>query len=385
MIIFLKGPLETLNYFIDEMAKGTEAAVFLNPYDSDFAEKVRALDAQIDANTHVITFNNIGVKVTVGDGNYWEIKKVKLHNIQVDAPAWYLDTLDLNLNCMQIISVDRYHDEFIKRYYPIYETSKFLPHGGVKMEEYIREYEDREIEVIYLGSLHEMRNEMQGLDMFADGGRELYQIFYQMMWENPHVPIEKIMEVYTAQINTELTDEMQKKCMQALYHSAVNNIRAVYQEKIIAVLAEAGIPVTIYSGGGWKRLEENYPEYVTVRGRVSPEECIRLMGNSKICLNIQPWFKAGAHERVYNAMLNEAVCVSDTSEYLLENFENGYDIVFYELDNLAVLVDNIKYLLANPEYAKSIIHNQKQKVMKSTWKDRLQNIVNDKFAEGDFV
>lgn len=386
MIIFMKGKLETLNYFIDEMAKGTEDAVFLNSYDKDFSNKIRVLDSAINEDTHVITFNNIGIKLMVGNVNYWEMKRVKLHNIQVDAAAWYIDTLDLNLKCMQIISIDRYHNQYVKRYYPIYETSKFLPHGGVKMEESIRKYEDREIDVIYLGGMHEVHHAASKLDMFADQGKELYEIFYQTMWDNPNIAIETIMEIYTRDINPNLSDEMQRECMQALYEFVVNNIRSVYQEKIISVLAENGIPVTIYSGGGWKKLQEKYPEYIKVEDRVSSEECIRLIGNSKICLNIQPWFKAGAHERIYNAMLNEAVCVTDTSEYLLENFENGYDIVFYELDKLEDLAADIKYLLQQPDYAKFIIENQKKRVEQSLWSNRLQNIILDKFEAGkDFV
>lgn len=63
----------------------------------------------------------------------------------------------------------------------------------------------------------------------------------------------------------------------------------------------------------------------------------RLICESKITLKILPWLKYDAHERIYNATLNGAVCVSDASEYLMEHFENGKNIVFYELDKLGDL------------------------------------------------
>lgn len=132
MIIFLKGKLETLNYFIDEMAVRTKDAVFIDTTtDSGFFLKIDELDNEINENTHVITFNNAGVNFIIGEGkNYWELKKVKLHNIQVDAPIWYKSTLDLQLSCMQIVSIDGYHNKFIKRYYPIYQNCITVPHGG---------------------------------------------------------------------------------------------------------------------------------------------------------------------------------------------------------------------------------------------------------------
>lgn len=49
MIIFLKGKLETLNYFIDEMAVRTKDAVFIDTTDSGkFCLKIAELDKEIN-------------------------------------------------------------------------------------------------------------------------------------------------------------------------------------------------------------------------------------------------------------------------------------------------------------------------------------------------
>lgn len=375
MTIFLKGKLETLRYFIDEMAVRTRDAVFIDTTDPLFFAKIINLDNEINENTHVITFNNAGVNLPVGEGkNYWEIKKVKLHNILVDAPIWYKSTLDLHLNCMQIVSVDEYHNQFIKRFYPIYSNSIFVPHGGTGSQ-YVQDYDDREIEVLYLGGKQEVGKQIVELPMFADKGKNMREIFMQLMMENPSLPVEVIMDIYIREMAPELTEQMQIICIYAIYMDVVRYIRGMYQEKIVETLAQAGIPVTIYSGGSWYKLGEKYPKNICVKERVSSAKCIKLIGNSKICLNIQPWFKAGAHERVFNAMLNEAVCVTDTSEYLLQNFTHGRDIVFYELEHLEQLSENIKYLLANPECAKFIIQNQKRRAANQTWADRLDEII----------
>lgn len=110
------------------------------------------------------------------------------------------------------------------------------------------------------------------------------------------------------------------------------------------------------------------------------------MRNSKITLNIMPWFKYGAHDRIYNAMLNGSVCVTDTSEYLKKHFENGKNIIFYELNQLDNLVKNVHLLLENPGFAKSIIENQKRTAANSTWSNRVHNILEQRFEEGvDFI
>lgn len=59
-------------------------------------------------------------------------------------------------------------------------------------------------------------------------------------------------------------------------------------------------------------------------------------------MNVMPWFKDGAHDRVFNSMLNGAVCFTDWSRYLTENLRDGEDIFFYELDALECLPDMVQ-------------------------------------------
>lgn len=81
-----------------------------------FFEKLLAIDDRIDESTDVITFNNVGIALDmIGGENYWETKKVRLYNILVDAPAWYEGAFELGLKCMQVITIDRYHKEFVKK------------------------------------------------------------------------------------------------------------------------------------------------------------------------------------------------------------------------------------------------------------------------------
>lgn len=383
MTIFLKGKLEVLRYIVEQMAVRTKDAVFVDTTENDFFLQIFEMDSEIDENTHVITLNNAGVNLLLEGGeNYWELKNVKLHNIQVDPPIFYKSTLDLQLNCMQIVTVDGYHNQFVKHYYPVYQNSIFVPLGGARDAEHIKKYEEREIEILFLGGLQGAEEQQFEIPMLADKGKGLHEMAMQLMTEDPNLSVETFMEAYFQAVEPGLTEQVQLICIYAVYRDVVRAIRGMYQEKIIETLALAGIPVTIYSGGGWHKLGEAYPGIVTVKERVSFAECVGLIGNSKICLNIQPWFKYGAHDRVYNAMLNEVVCVTDISEYLVQHFTHGQDIIFYELNRLDKLVEDVKYVLANPDYAKMIIHNQKQRAVGQTWADRLEEIIGSCAVEG---
>ena len=89
-----------------------------------------------------------------------------------------------------------------------------------------------------------------------------------------------------------------------------------------------------------------------------------------------PWFKDGAHDRVYNSMTNGAVCVSDPSTYLSETLIDGSDLVFYSLNEIEALPDTIRDLLSNPEKAKTIAAHGYQTVMeKNTWKQRAETLI----------
>ena len=101
-------------------------------------------------------------------------------------------------------------------------------------------------------------------------------------------------------------------------------------------------------------------------------------------LNCMPWFKDGSHERIYNAMLNGAICVTDESKYLKEQFIHGQNIVFYELNDIPSLVENIKYLLSHSEVAEKIaLKGYCIAHERDTWERRLDTLLN--FMKEDVI
>ncbi|MCM1156656.1 MAG: glycosyltransferase [Roseburia sp.] len=387
MVIFLKGMLKTLDLFIDCMTEGMEDACIIDVSDHEaYIKRLRELDAQIDETTDVIAFNNTGLDVEAMGINYWEMKGVKFHNMYVDPPIWYMTTLEQNLSCMQIITVDANHKTFMETYFPRYNT-QFLPLAGVRLPEAAEiPYEERKIDVLYVGARKQQMSRHPEFDFLQGHDKEVFYTVKQILLQYPFMTPEKAYDICMSQLGIELAREDAILCLRAIQEEVVSEVRGYYQGKVIESLAAAGIHVDIYCRTGWEPVQEKYPEYIHLHESVTPWKCMELMRESKITLNIQPWFKYGSHDRVYNAMLNGSVCVSDTSDYLVKYFKNGRDIVFYELENMEGLVKNVRMLLANPGFAKVIMENQKKAVEHSTWKERLQNILEQKFEEGkDFI
>lgn len=387
MVIFLKGMLQTLDLFIDCMTESMENACVIDVSDYNaYIERLQELDTQIDETTDVITFNNVGLFVEAHGINYWEMKKVKFHNVYVDPPIWYMQILERNFTCMQIITVDANHKKFMDTYFPNYHA-QFLPLAGVRLPETAEiPYEDRKIDVLYVGSRKQRISMHSEFDFLQGHDKEIFYTIKQILLQYPFMTPEKAYDICMSQFGIELNREDTLLCLRAIQEQVVSEVRGYYQGKVIESLAAAGIDVDVYCPNGWEPIQEKYPDHIRLHDSVTPRQCMELMRESKITLNIQPWFKYGSHDRIYNAMLNGSVCVSDISDYLVKYFKNGRDIVFYELEDMDGLIKNVRMLLDNPGFAKVIMENQKKAAAHSTWKERLQNILEQRFEEGkDFI
>ena len=100
------------------------------------------------------------------------------------------------------------------------------------------------------------------------------------------------------------------------------------------------------------------------------------MKEYKIVVNIMPCFMDGSHDRVFNSLLAGAVCVTDKSKYLLEEFDDNENIVFYDINDTDKLPKIINGLLANEELMQKIADNGKQFCeSKHLWKHRVDSIL----------
>ncbi len=75
---------------------------------------------------------------------------------------------------------------------------------------------------------------------------------------------------------------------------------------------------------------------------------------AKCSLNVMPWFKDGAHDRIFNTTLNGSVLISDGSMYLQEILHDGEDCIRYDLKAMEEMPERVKALLADSERMQQI-------------------------------
>ena len=143
--------------------------------------------------------------------------------------------------------------------------------------------------------------------------------------------------------------------------------------KSVGFLVDNGIRPDVF-GGGWENAP--YADKLNIHGYVTYPESIEVISKAKVLFQDQAEFNDGAHDRVFTAMLNGTVVVSEYSQYLDEEFEDGKDIFLYDWKDGSNQVQIINALLKNEFIRTSVVKNAYEKVNNShRWINRAQSII----------
>ena len=215
--------------------------------------------------------------------------------------------------------------------------------------------EDRPYDVLYAGTLSRFLIE-QLIPDFKEypeiNGVTFSRECLETLMQHPSRTTEEVVEEKLRdafqQRDLELTEE---RLAEYLYGFRFLDGFAVsyFREMAVRVLVEHGIKVHVL-GLGWEQCDwamqnENFVHL----GKVDAKDVLPYMCKSKIVLNTMTWFKDGAHDRVFNGMLCGAAVVSDTSQYLEEQFVNHKEIEMFSLHQLMELPSMVEDLLQQDE------------------------------------
>jgi glycosyltransferase involved in cell wall biosynthesis len=240
-----------------------------------------------------------------------------------------------------VVCSDRNHVKYVERFYPNAHQSFFLPTGGEELSG--KSVRERTIDVLFIGSYkYHSEYDYDALD----------EQVMDYLITHPTETFEQAVEVSLKQTQPDMTDAVLKEAIERR-RFVDTNLSAMYRVEILRVLVENGVTVTVY-GNGWENTELYGNPHFLCHPPVSFEEGLALMGKSKIVLNQMAWFKDGASERIFNAMLQGAVSVTDDSIYLREILKDGEDVVFYSLSELERLPVLVSDLLRHPDRMRQI-------------------------------
>ncbi|MBD5502612.1 MAG: DUF4422 domain-containing protein [Lachnospiraceae bacterium] len=363
-----------LQYIMEQYRKafqdmGHEVLVFeATSVVEEFAKNIEKVflfhENGIDA---VITFNNQGFRMRLKEeAVLWDKWQIPCFNILVDHPMYYNDVLDQSPVEGIVVCADRKHVEYVKRFYPMVQRSFFLPTGGEELHPNPpkKPIADRPIDVLLIGSYK------YHTDYTYDAVDEMVMDY---LITHPQETMESAMEFCLKSVQPELSD-WELKLMLQKHCFIETNLCAMYRLEIVRSMVEAGINVCV-CGEGWENTDLYQHPNLKIYTRIPFMEGIALMEESKIVLNQMAWFKDGGSERIFNAMLQKAVCLTDDSIYLKEHFKHKEDIIFYSLSVLEELPGVVKELLEQPDKMQEIADNGYKKALTHhTWVRRAEEL-----------
>ena len=415
-IVMFAGGVETLEYFSRQMAVQFEKMGYLVFfYDlRDEEHSARKLRKFIrTGETVLVTFNFEGLEKEVGVykegiGYIWDSYKIPCYNIAADHPYFYHERLSDLPADYHHISIDRFQEQYFKEFYPEYYHEGFLPLAGTKLlvsgeGENIKEREEmlrkenpvgeknsgdvvemqRTGETVTHGKKYNVimtgnYTELSFFEPYINWINDEYAAFYRgIIGELIEKPWQTVEQVALAHCEREMGKEPNAELRIALSKMIFIDmyVRNYWRGKVVRTLVNAGVKVDVV-GKGWEKLEDvTCKENLIIHPQTDSLTCLEMISQSKISINVMPWFKDGAHDRVFNSILNGAVCVSDTSKYLCEELSEGEGICYYNLQELDKLPIKVKDLLQNEKEMQDIVARGTAKVQDMhTWAKRAEQI-----------
>lgn len=377
------GGTETLDYFSREMEKefqhmGCQTFLFDQEQEEESAEKLSRFAGYSDS--ILITFNFDGLRYETalfdGFGNlFWEERDIPCVNIAVDHPFFYPEFLDIQPENFHAVSIDRYHQKYLQKYYPRISSSCFLPLGGSSLysDGSFPPLEKRSYDVVFTGNYTPEHTFDKYIYRLGEEYAQFYLRIIEELISYPEKPDDLVME---AHLHEEFPDASDAEVANVIANMIFIDtyIRNYYRGEAVKKLAEGGVHIHCV-GHGWDKLPCKSPEYLSYEKNQCSLTCLKRMADARISLNVMPWFKDGAHDRVFNAMANGSICLTDHSIYLDEILTDGENALFYDLKNLNALPDLAKSLLADKSRMEAIATKGYALTMREhTWACRAQQL-----------
>lgn len=354
-IIIFESATDSLKTFARLMAEGFRE-IGCQVLMADMQDEDRAREAVYafasPGKTAALFFNHAGLNLlTKRRDSIWNELDVDCYDYIVDHPMYYHAAIIFPIRRLTFLCVDEYHQKFIERFYAGKVRSFFLPLAGIRSLHPAIPFEERSMDVLFTGAYlvdDSIEYHVQGL---GEGLKQMWLDCYDLLCTDTSLTLEAGMERCLAKRGATLPEE-DLRDMIRLFQDMDGILRSRARAEVIRTLANADVKVHIY-GEGWQFLDCKQ-ENLILHERIPFDETIPLIADAKMVLNVMPWFKSGVHDRVYSAMLNESVCLTDGSEFVARTLTDGREALIYSLEHLQELPGKVRHYLQRPRELKEI-------------------------------
>ena len=389
-IVLMQGGVETLDFFSRQLGDAFSSmghTVFYYDLSAGAASAKHLKKFAKSGETVLFTFNFEGLEREEGlfslrEGYFWQQYRVPCFNLCVDHPYWYenrfahlLEDEEHHPGTLALyhhLSVDRNHERYLKDYYPEFRSAGFLPLAGTGGS---ADPQQRDTDILFTGHY----TELPFFDASIHAINEEYADFYMgIIDELIQEPEKTVEEVALAHVRRETGSDSIRELRLVLYKMLFVDlyVRNYFRGKAVQTLCDAGFQVTVI-GKGWEKLPLKKKENLLIRPRTDSAGCLSALREAKLSLNVLPWFKDGAHDRIWNSVLNGAVCLTDPSVYLKEVLPDQTGVGYFSLRNMETELPALaEQLLSNPA-AREEIRSRGMPVAEQqhTWKQRAASLL----------
>ncbi len=315
------------------------------------------------------------LSVKIGDeGEYfWNYVNAPIYQVCVDFPIYIMDKMEAKLHNYYALCLDRYYCDVIKDYMSNIKDAYFFPPVGIEGNRKIS-WEERKREVVFIGTYSNYREWLLELEQQEAGIKKIGYLYFKTMCEHTELNQLQAFEMTLNKMDIQLEKEEFYQWFRMIDGIALAAV-AFQRERLIEVLLQGGITVEVF-GDSWKHSPFVDNRNLIIHEQIREQDYVSILEDTKISLNIMYCNKAGYSERYSYSMLNGAICLSDTAEYLEEEFKDGTEIVFYKLGELEKLPQIVRGILDNPQKACAISAAAYEKAQKRhCWKARVKQFL----------
>lgn len=298
----------------------------------------------------------------------FEVQADKYVTWLVDHPVLLNERLIMHrdMDNLWIGCVDQTHVTYLKDVID-YHNVFYLPHfGGISDK--IKKYKERNIEIFFPASYLDIEKFVNENTEWRTGAvKVISDLAINELKKNNEISVVQATKNVLEQMGETVDKQLITECMEVFGSYVDTYICRYYRTCVVKSLLDEGLQITV-AGSGWSDFKEKYQYKDSLNilsDNMSYEEVLDYIGNSKIVLNVFPWFKNGSHERVTSALLNGAICLSDQNEYTEKYLKDESSAILYDRNNPQNIAKKIRYYLEHQDEAEEVAQNGKKVAMEN--------------------
>ena len=298
----------------------------------------------------------------------FEVQADKYVTWLVDHPVLLNERLIMHrdMDNLWIGCVDQTHVTYLKDVMD-YHNVFYLPHfGGISDKR--KKYKERNIEIFFPASYLDIEKFVNENTEWRTGAvKVISDLAINELKKNNEISVVQATKNVLEQMGETVDKQLITECMEVFGSYVDTYICRYYRTCVVKSLLDEGLQITV-AGSGWSDFKEKYQYKDSLNilsDNMSYEEVLDCIGNSKIVLNVFPWFKNGSHERVTSALLNGAICLSDQNEYTKKYLKDESSAILYDRNNPQNIAKKIRYYLEHQDEAEEVAQNGKKVAMEN--------------------